>query len=307
MNRYRHGALAACLVALVLALGAATQANASSTVTVSLPGGGSGRVVGTEGLNCPGICAVDLESWYDTVYQPATLTASADPGSIFAGWGGACIFYGSSPTCKISRFYDATRNVSARFERLTIYRPSGLTVSVAGTGAGTVTAPGIACPGDCAQAYLNNAVISLSAAPAPGSSFVGWSGACSGAASTCSVTMSGSKSVTATFSADSPAGSGNPGAPSRTTGISGTRGDCTIRGTRGHDVLRGTPRRDVICGLGGRDTLIGRAGNDVLRGGRGADLLRGGRGRDLLNGGAGLDRARVEIGKDTRKSIERML
>ena len=157
MNPYRHKTPAACLVALVLALAGATQANADSIVQVDLQGGGSGRVVGQEGINCPGVCWADMEDFFDVVYAPAGLYATADPGSIFAGWGGACLLTGSSPTCEIPRFYDATRKAIAHFERLPILRPAGLTVSVAGTGAGTVTAPGIACPGDCAQGYVNNA------------------------------------------------------------------------------------------------------------------------------------------------------
>lgn len=92
--------------------------------------------------------------------------------------------------------------------------------------------------------------------------------------------------------------------------------DCPgdVRGTAGADVLTGTPGRGVICGLGGRDTLIARAGADTLVGGAGADLLRGGRGCDVLYardrrkdrviGGPGSDRARVDIRKDARRSIE---
>jgi len=300
MNRYRHIALAACLLTLLLAAGA-TQASASSIVRVELDGGGSGHVTGTEGINCPGVCWKDMEDFFDVVYQPATLTASADPGSIFAGWGGACLFVRTNATCEIPRFYDATRTAIARFERLSILRPSTLTVSVAGTGTGTVTGPGITCRGDCAQGYVNDAAVTLSATPAAGSTFAGWSGACSDSSPTCSLTMSGGKSVTATFTADPPASGGDP-AP-----VSAPRDECTIRGTRGNDILSGTPGRDVICGLAGRDTLVGRGGNDILRGGAGGDLLRGGRGRDLLNGGAGVDRARVESSRDTKKSIERVL
>jgi hypothetical protein len=307
MNSYRHRTLAACLVALVLALAGASQANAQSIVQVDLQGGGSGRVEGTEGINCPGVCSKDHESFFDVVYQPATLYATADPGSIFAGWSGACLFTGTSRTCSIPRFYNATRTAIARFEKLTILKPSALTVSVSGTGAGTVTAPGIACPGDCAQAYIKDAQVTLSASPAAGSSFAGWSGACSGSASACTVTMSAGKSVAAQFTADpatsggGPAGGGGPGS------VSQPRSECTIRGSRGNDLLVGTRGRDVICGLGGKDRLIGRAGNDVLRGGAGADLLRGGRGRDLLNGGRGMDRARVVSGTDTKRSIEIVL
>jgi Ca2+-binding RTX toxin-like protein len=306
MNSYRPKTLAACLVASVLALAGAAQANAQSIVQVEFQGGGSGRVQGTEGIDCPGVCWADMEAFYDVVYQPATLYATAAPGSIFAGWGGACLFTGTSPTCEIPRFYDATRKAIARFERLTILKPTALTVSVGGTGAGTVTAPGIACPGDCAQGYVTGAAVALIAAPAPGSSFAGWSGACSGSASTCTVTMSSSTSVTAEFRAEPAAGGGDPVTGGGTGSASQPRPECTIRGTRGSDILVGTRGRDVICGLGGKDELVGRADNDELRGGAGRDLHRGGRGRDLLNGGTGVDRARVASG-DAKRSIERVL
>jgi Ca2+-binding RTX toxin-like protein len=306
MDSYPHRTLAACLVVLVMALAGATQANASSIVEVELQGGGSGRVQGTEGINCPGVCWADMESFFDVVYQPASLYATASPGSIFAGWGGACLFTGTSRTCTIPRFYNATRKAIARFEPLTVLKPSALTVSVAGTGAGSVTAPGIACPGDCAQSYVNDATVTLSAAPAVGSTFAGWSGACSGTAPACTVTTSGAKSVTGEFTAD-PATSGGEAGAGGPGSVSQPRSECTIRGTRGNDRLVGTARRDVICGLAGRDTLIGRGGNDVLMGGAGADLLRGGRARDLLKGGPGVDRARVERHRDTTRSIELVL
>jgi Ca2+-binding RTX toxin-like protein len=306
MNSHRPKTLAACLVALVLVLAGAAQANAQSIVQVDLQGGGSGRVTGTEGINCPGVCSEDMEDFFDVVYQPATLYATANPGSIFAGWSGACLFTGTNRTCTIPRFYNATRTAIARFEPLTILKPSALTVSVGGTGAGAVTAPGIACPGDCAQSYLKDAEVTLSASPSPGSGFVGWSGACSGTEPTCAVTMSGAKSVTAEFMAD-PATSGGEAGGGAPGSVSQPSGECTIHGTRGNDQLVGTRRRDVICGLGGNDRLVGRAGNDVLRGGPGADLLRGGRGGDLLSGGTGVDRARDERGNDTKRSIERVL
>ena len=75
-----------------------------------------------------------------------------------------------------------------------------LTVATTGPGTGTVTsAPaGIDCGSDCSESYTENTVVSLTAAPAAGSSFAGWSGACRGTDS-CSVTMDAAKSVTATF------------------------------------------------------------------------------------------------------------
>ena len=75
-----------------------------------------------------------------------------------------------------------------------------LTVSIDGPGAGTVTSSpaGIVCGIDCSESYPENSVVSLTASPAAGSSFTGWSSACSGTDS-CTVTMDAVKSVTATF------------------------------------------------------------------------------------------------------------
>ena len=77
---------------------------------------------------------------------------------------------------------------------------SGLTVTLAGSGGGTVTSnpPGISCGTTCAQSLANGTMASLSAAPDAQSSFLGWSGPCSGTGS-CDVVISGINSVTATF------------------------------------------------------------------------------------------------------------
>lgn len=75
-----------------------------------------------------------------------------------------------------------------------------LTTVLAGTGTGSVTSipAGISCGVDCTESYLNNTVVTLTATPATGSTFTGWSGACSGTGS-CAVTLSSAKTVTATF------------------------------------------------------------------------------------------------------------
>ena len=75
-----------------------------------------------------------------------------------------------------------------------------LTVTKAGTGSGTVTSnpAGIACNADCSNDFASGTAITLSAVPASGSTFAGWSGACSGTG-TCTVTMTGAKSVMATY------------------------------------------------------------------------------------------------------------
>jgi len=73
-----------------------------------------------------------------------------------------------------------------------------LTVATTGTGSGAVTATGINCPGDCSESYPDSTQVMLTATPATGSTFGGWSGACTGSGS-CTVTMDLLKSVTATF------------------------------------------------------------------------------------------------------------
>ena len=76
-----------------------------------------------------------------------------------------------------------------------------LTVSVSGSGNGTVTSANpaqISCPSDCTEGYPSGTSVILSAAPAPGSIFTGWGGACSGTGG-CTVTMDAAKTVTAGF------------------------------------------------------------------------------------------------------------
>ena len=74
-----------------------------------------------------------------------------------------------------------------------------LTVSLAGAGSGSIAASGISCPGKCSQTYPSGTLVAVTATPAAGSTFSGWSGACTGAG-TCNVTMSADQSVSANFS-----------------------------------------------------------------------------------------------------------
>ena len=100
-----------------------------------------------------------------------------------------------SPTVKPVTFTEmATVNIAGA-------AAARLTVTVGGTGTGTVTGTGpIHCPATCSHSYRLGSVVRLRATPARGSRFTGWSGGgCSGTAA-CSVTLSSSKSVRATFS-----------------------------------------------------------------------------------------------------------
>jgi hypothetical protein len=78
--------------------------------------------------------------------------------------------------------------------------PKSLTVSRSGAGFGTVSSSpsGISCGSTCSHSFTYTASVTLTATASLGSKFVGWSGACSGTGA-CSITMSGARSVTASF------------------------------------------------------------------------------------------------------------
>jgi hypothetical protein len=80
-----------------------------------------------------------------------------------------------------------------------------LTVSLAGSGGGSVTGSGISCPGTCSQSYTAGTVVTLSATPSAGSSFSGWSGRCSGTGPY-QLTLSADTTITATFTKSPPPG-----------------------------------------------------------------------------------------------------
>ncbi len=73
-----------------------------------------------------------------------------------------------------------------------------LTVERQGSGSGTVSGNGIACPGTCTAHIDAGTAISLSATPAAGSTFSGWSGPCSGTG-TCDFALTSASTVVATF------------------------------------------------------------------------------------------------------------
>ncbi|MBL0121727.1 MAG: hypothetical protein IPP88_03020 [Betaproteobacteria bacterium] len=76
-----------------------------------------------------------------------------------------------------------------------------LTVSKSGSGAGIVTsAPaGIDCGASCSGSFVQGSAVTLMAIATAGSTFGGWTGACTNATGTCSVTMDAVKAVTANF------------------------------------------------------------------------------------------------------------
>jgi hypothetical protein len=76
-----------------------------------------------------------------------------------------------------------------------------LTVSKIGGGVGSVASlpAGISCGVDCAEPYEYGTAVTLTAAATPPSVFAGWSGACSGMSTACTLTMDADRAVVAKF------------------------------------------------------------------------------------------------------------
>lgn len=158
-------------------------------LSVLKSGSGAGAVTGN-GIDCGAVCSIMLNS-----STAVSLSATASAGSVFIGWSGACSGAGSCVTTM-----SANRTVTASFE------PSrklyALTVTT--TGAGTVTSTprvkgSINCGRKCSGSFAAASNVTLTAVPKKKHSFVRWTGACTGAQLTCTVSMRGDQAVGATF------------------------------------------------------------------------------------------------------------
>jgi uncharacterized repeat protein (TIGR01451 family) len=78
---------------------------------------------------------------------------------------------------------------------------SGVTVTKAGSGSGTVTSSpaGINCGAACSGQFANGTPLALTATPAVGSDFTGWSGGTCAGTGLCTFVLNGAKTITATF------------------------------------------------------------------------------------------------------------
>lgn len=189
-----------------------------------------------------------------------TLTATPDAGHVFVGWADGIIgrpahrdpapaCTGTDVLCVLDSLGDDAF-VRAVFEPASEPVWHTLSVRMSGTGAGVVTsAPGgISCRlnlggvQDCSQSYVDGAEVTLVASPAAGSTFDGWSGPGCGTATTCTVDLTSSRSVGATFGAvpeDAP-----------DTAISGT----PATRSNAHSVFRfgsTTPGATYLCSIDG--------------------------------------------------------
>jgi phospholipase C len=168
--------------------GSGSGSTTSYQLTVTAPATGAGTITSSPaGISCPGTCTASFT-------QSTQVTLSETPGTnyFFGGWSGSCT---GTSTCTVTM--SAAESVSATFNA-----GIGLTVAESGTGTGAVTSSpaGITCPGTCSAEFAPNSQVTLTATPNSNYSFVGWGGNCSGT-SACTVTLSASESITATFNA----------------------------------------------------------------------------------------------------------
>lgn len=153
------------------------------TLTASRTGQGS-MVSSPAGINCPGACSA--------TYVEATsvqMTATPAAGWAFSHWDGNCA--GTNPVCNV--VMSGNRVVVARF-----VQQFNLNVFLVGEGSVNIQPPNTTCTSNCTEVFNDGTVLTLTATPAAGFLFNGWTGVCSGTG-TCNVTMSQNRSVAAEF------------------------------------------------------------------------------------------------------------
>ena len=128
---------------------------------------------------------------------PVTLNAASTSGSIFAGWGGACAPAGNAASCSI--VLDAESTVSATF--LTLWSVS---VGLSNPGYVTASPAGVDrvldCGKNCSAKFADGTLVTFTAIPPLGKTFLGWSGGCAGTSPICTIAITASTSVKASFS-----------------------------------------------------------------------------------------------------------
>ncbi len=198
------------------------------SLVVTPAGNGSGTVTSNPtGITCGTTCSHTY-----TANQTVTLTAAPATSSTFAGWsGGGCTGTG---TCTVT--IDGSKTVTPTFTLKTF----ALTVTKVGSGTVTSNPAGINCGATCTKLFnYSTTPVTLTATPANGYIFSGFSGACTGM--TCSVTMTAARNVTATFTQVHTLTVSKPGDGVGTVTGTASNGASINCGSGAGCVLTGTP------------------------------------------------------------------
>jgi hypothetical protein len=167
---------------------AAQSSSGSSTIATAVTNGSAGAVA----LNASGVPAgasAALSPSSLTAGQSSTLTLTAGPTTVPGTYTVSVVGTGAS----------AYHGTSLQFTVLATPRTLSVTKSAAGIGTVSSSPAGIDCGSACSAQFTSGTPVTLTAAPATGSVFLGWAGSgCSGTG-TCQLTMDSDKPVTANF------------------------------------------------------------------------------------------------------------
>ncbi len=179
------------LAVLASALLLPSSALASQTLTVEKTGTGSGKVTSSPaGISCDPTCSF---AFADNAV--VLLTGTAGAGSQPVAWSG-CETVTVEKKCKVTM--SAAKTVKATFDLL----KRQLKVEKKGTGTGTVKSSpaGIECSPTCSAEYDNGTEVTLTGTAGANTEAVKWTGCTSvDGENHCKVTMTATKTVTATF------------------------------------------------------------------------------------------------------------
>lgn len=167
-------------------------------LTVTFSGQGSGSVDLSSAIYAAGFYGNFSQSL--PTGTGVTLAASAGNGSVFTGWTGCDAVNGSQCFSTMA----GSRYITATFVTAAPSYPFSLTVHGGGE-VHSAPSPDINCSsGTCTQQQVSGTLLELTASPASGFDFAGWTGCDSVNGPVCTVSVNAARSVAATFVSPTP-------------------------------------------------------------------------------------------------------
>jgi len=163
-----------------------TQVTGEGTISI--------RPTGSSTVNCSSDCTYDYET-----NQVVNVQANPKTGYRFVRWEGSLCHNSTSNSCRM--IMNRNHTINAIFEPISV---ANYVLSLNVSGQGTIqiaTEANIqSCQSNCALSYPASQMVTLSAIPANGYRFVGWSGnPCNNLISSCNITMNRARTITALF------------------------------------------------------------------------------------------------------------